>query len=260
MKILNIAGYKFIALEALPTLRSLWLEECLSRHLKGTILVSPEGVNITLAGLPEHIASFKQFLREDSRFADMTFRESYSAEQPFHHMRVKLKKEIITFRRPEVRADVERAPSISPRDFKKWLDEKRDITILDTRNEYEVRFGTFDHAEHFPINDFSEFPEAAKQLQQDKPVVMFCTGGVRCEKAALHLLNQGFPEVYQLDGGILNYFAEVGGTHYHGDCFVFDHRVAVGPDLTVSGVKQCQVCEGPKVIANDSCPTCVSLT
>lgn len=231
MQTLNIASYKFIALDNLSELRISFLNECKSLELKGTILLSPEGVNLTLAGSTAAIAAFKTYLSANPRFNDMTFRESYSASQPFKHLKVKLKKEIITLRRPEIRPEIQRAPAISPQQFKQWLDEGRELTILDTRNDYEVELGTFVGATQLHIPDFCEFPNAVENLPTDKPVVMFCTGGVRCEKAGLHLLNKGFSEVYQLDGGILNYFSMIGAAHYAGACFVFDERVALQPNL-----------------------------
>lgn len=231
MQILNIASYKFIRLDDLSELRILLLNTCEKLALKGTILLSSEGINITLAGMPENIASFQEILFTDLRFNDMTFRKSHSTTQPFKRLKIKIKKEIITFKQPEIRPEIQRAPSISPIELKQWLDEGRKITILDTRNNYETELGTFTGATRLNIEDFCEFPQAVENLPTDKPIVMYCTGGVRCEKAGLHLLNKGFSEVYQLDGGILNYFTEVGGAHYTGACFVFDERVAVQPDL-----------------------------
>ena len=265
MTITNIAGYKFISLHDLNELRAKFLKVTTALNLRGTILLSEEGINFSLAAAGDAIASFKSFLKQDERFADITFRESISAAQPFKFLKVKIRKEIITMRRPEVRPDQERAPSISPQQLKQWLDEKRDVTMLDTRNDYEVRFGSFENAVHFELADFNDFPEATEKLNTTKPVVMFCTGGIRCEKAAIHLQNAGFPEVYQLDGGILNYFSEVGGEHYQGECFVFDHRVSVNAQLKESGTVQCKVCYGPvtpkeqeslEYIADVSCPSC----
>jgi UPF0176 protein len=267
MQITNIAGYKFTPLDDLSVLQTALLEQAVMLDCKGTILLSEEGINLNLAAHAEKLTVFKTWLRNDSRFADMTFRESLSASQPFKFMKVKVKKEIITMHQPEVRPEMQRAPSITPAEFKQWLDEKRDITVLDTRNDYEVRFGTFEQAEHFQLADFGEFPAATTALQPGKPVVMFCTGGIRCEKAAVHLLNVGFPEVYQLDGGILNYFSEVGGAHYQGECFVFDQRVAVNPQLEETGTVQCTACQGPvskeqqassDFITGVSCPMCVN--
>jgi UPF0176 protein len=256
MKTLNIAGYKFIPLQELPLLQANFLAAAQALALKGTILLSPEGINLNLAGAFADIAVFKNSLQEDDLFADMTFRESESATQPFKFMRVKIRKEIITMRRPEVRPEMQRAPGIPPQIFKQWLDEKRDITVLDTRNDYEVRFGTFENAKHFGLADFNDFPQAANRLDTTKPVVMFCTGGIRCEKAALHLQNAGCRDVYQLEGGILNYFSKVGGAHYQGECFVFDQRVSVDATLNETGTVQCQQCFGPIAKALQSCPAC----
>lgn len=231
MQILNIASYKFITLDNVSELRLSLLHQCETLGLKGTILLSAEGINITLSGRLGDIHTFKTFLTGDSHFSDMTFRESYSSTQPFKRLKVKLKKEIITLRRPEIQPEKQRVPAISPQQFKQWLDEGRQLTILDARNDYEIEFGTFVGATQLAIQDFCEFPDAIKELSTDQPIVLFCTGGVRCEKAGLHLLNEQFSEVYQLDGGILNYFAMIGAAHYTGACFVFDERVALQPDL-----------------------------
>jgi UPF0176 protein len=265
MQIINIAGYKFIPLNQISVLRERLLNHCTVLGCKGTILLSAEGININLAGLPESIAAIKEFLRQDERFADLTYRESFSRQQPFNFMKVKIKKEIITLGVAEVKPTEQRAPGITPTQLKNWLDEQRDITLLDTRNGYEVRFGTFNNAMHCNLSDFGDFPEYVATLPKEKTVVMFCTGGIRCEKAALHLLNAGFPEVLQLEGGILNYFAEVGGEHYHGECFVFDQRIAVNANLAETGTAQCLVCQGPVTIEEQklasyettvSCPVC----
>jgi len=227
MRVLNIAGYKFITLSNLPQRQSVLLEKTTALELKGTILLTPEGININLAGIPHQLAEFVDFLRKDSLFSDMTFRETNSHFQPFQRMCVKIKKEVITLRQPDIRPENQTAPDISPTEFKKWLDEKRDITILDTRNDYEVKLGTFENAQHLDLEDFSEFPAAINQISREKPIVMFCTGGIRCEKAALVMLKAGYSNVYQLKGGILNYFAEVGAEHYEGECFVFDERITI---------------------------------
>jgi UPF0176 protein len=234
MRIENIAGYKFIPLDELPTLRTNLLNVCQSLALKGTLLLSNEGINIFLAGTVNNISAFKSHLHTDTRFADITFRVSYSDTIPFKRLKIKLKKEIITLRQSHIDATKQRAPSLSPETFKQWLDEQRDITILDTRNEYETQLGTFQQALDLHLNDFCEFPNAKDQIPSDKPIVMFCTGGIRCEKASLLLLSQGYKEVYQLDGGILNYFEKVGSAHYTGSCFVFDDRVSLDANLNVS--------------------------
>ena len=267
MQILNIAGYKFIQLLEIEALRAFFLDQCLALDLKGTILLSREGINLSLAGTPDQIQSFRTLLQNDARFMDMQFHESYSASQPFQRLKVKLKKEIITLGQPDANPLTERAPAISPEEFKQWLDEKRDITILDTRNDYEVQFGTFTGSVNLHLADFGELPDAVKQLERKKPIVMFCTGGIRCEKAALHMLNNGFSNIYQLDGGILGYFRKVGGAHYDGECFVFDERVSLDSNLNISHTQQCRICQQPVTVAQQalpayvadvSCPTCVS--
>lgn len=245
-RILNIAGYKFVPLSDLETLRAHLIALAEQHALKGTFLLSDEGINVNLAGIPENITTFLENFFQDTRFSDMIFKESYSDFQPFNQLKVKVKNEIITLRQSDIHPEKEIAPTISPRELKQWLDEKRDITLLDTRNDYEVQFGTFKNAIHLQLKNFGEFPEAAtKNISHEKPIVMFCTGGIRCEKAAWVLLNAGYSDVYQLDGGILNYFAEVGAAHYDGDCYVFDQRIALNPALQISDKQQCVQCQGP---------------
>lgn len=269
MTLLNIAGYKFIPLTELQQLREYFFARCTELHLKGTILLSQEGINMSLAGSPVDIRDFQVFLRDDARFADMTFHENFASSQLFQRLKVKIKNEIITLRQPQANPVGMRAPDIDPLEFKQWLDEQRDMIVLDTRNDYEVRFGTFENAVNLHINDFGEFPEAVANLPKDKPIVMFCTGGIRCEKASLYMLNEGYKEVYQLDGGILGYFAKVGGAHYQGECFVFDERVAVDAALEPTGVVQCKHCHGPvtpeqqkwpSYVGGVSCHACIATT
>ena len=231
MQIQNIAGYKFVSLTDLVDLRANLLEQCQQLGLKGTILLSVEGINLTLAGYCDEVKKFKDKLKSHAYFADISFRESYSNAIPYKRMKIKIKKEIITMRCPAIQPEKQSAPRISPQELKQWLDDNRDLTLLDTRNDYEVQMGTFSGATHFELDDFCEFPKAAEKLSRTKPVVMFCTGGIRCEKAGLYLMEAGFSQVYQLEGGILNYFAEVGGAHYQGECFVFDERVALNSQL-----------------------------
>lgn len=255
MTLLNIAGYKFVELKELDALRDSFLAKCTELNLKGTILLSLEGINMSLAGAPVDIRDFQVYLRDDARFADMTFHETFASAQLFQRLKVKIKNEIITLRQPQANPTVDRAPDVDPLVFKQWLDEKRDIVVLDTRNDYEVRFGTFENAVNLNINDFGEFPEAVADLPKDKPIVMFCTGGIRCEKAALYMLNEGYDNVYQLDGGILGYFAKAGAAHYNGECFVFDERVSVDAALQPTGAIQCKHCHGPVSVQQQKLPT-----
>jgi UPF0176 protein len=227
MKIHHIAGYKFISLSDLTGWKSTFLDLCQS--LKGTILLSEEGININLSGTDENIATFKNALTPP--FLSLTFRETITDHMPYKRLKIMIKKEIITFRQSRIHPEKKRAPFIPAEHLKQMLDENRDFTLLDTRNVYEIAYGTFRKATHVNIEDFSEFANAVHQLNPEKPLVMFCTGGIRCEKASLHLMNMGFREVYQLDGGILQYFTKVGGAHYDGACFVFDEREALTPNL-----------------------------
>jgi UPF0176 protein len=270
MNIVNIASYRFVTLTDLPDLRIRLKEKCIALNLKGTILLAPEGINVFLAGTEKEIGEFVAFLTEDERFNGMEFKESPSGHQPFNRMLVKLKKEIISMGMPEISPAEHPAPNLSAATLKSWLDEGRDVVLLDTRNEYEVRLGTFSGAKHLGIDTFRAFPEEVKKLDptlKEKTIVTFCTGGIRCEKAAPVLLNAGFKEVYQLAGGILKYFEEVGGDHYKGECFVFDRRVALNPQLEESGTVQCFNClapvlpqeqRSPEYVLDVSCPRCAN--
>ena len=239
MSVVNISCYKFVTLTDREALKAALTARCLELDLKGTILLAPEGINVFLAGSRGAIDAIVADLRADPRFADLQPKESLSAEPPFKRMRVRLKKEIITMKHPLIRPEAGRAPSVAAATLKLWLDrgmddEGRPVVMLDTRNDYEVAAGTFDNAVDYAIGVFSEFPPRLERHLADyagKTVVSFCTGGIRCEKAAIHMKEIGIERVYQLEGGILKYFEEVGGAHYHGDCFVFDEREAVSADL-----------------------------
>lgn len=239
MSVVNISCYKFVTLDDREALKAGLTARCLALGLKGTILLAPEGINVFLAGSRAAIDAIVAHLRADPRFSDLAPKESLSAEPPFRKMRVRLKKEVITMRHPLVRPEDGRAPSVAAATLKAWLDrgcddEGRPVVMLDTRNDYEVAAGTFDDAVDYGIGVFSEFPPRLAEHLADyagKTVVSFCTGGIRCEKAAIHMQEIGVERVYQLEGGILKYFEEVGGAHYRGDCFVFDEREALAADL-----------------------------
>jgi len=240
--ILNISCYKFVALPDAAELRQACLEQALTRQLKGTILIAEEGINFFLAGSAQDVRSFVDWLREDPRLADLKPKESWSATQPFRKMLVKHKPEIIRMNHPSIQPAQGRAPSVTPMTAKRWLDqghddEGRPVVTLDTRNQFEIDHGTFENTLNWGLTKFTEFPDAAlahKEALQDKTVISFCTGGIRCEKAAIYLRNAGLAHVYQLEGGILKYFEEVGSAHYRGACFVFDERQALAPDLSAS--------------------------
>jgi UPF0176 protein len=232
--VVNIAAYRFVALQDLVRRRDQLRSLCAELNLKGTILLSPEGINLFLAGEREGIDAFLDHLDQDVDLAGMTVKRSLSAAQPFARMKVKLKREIIPFGIEGIDPLRQPAPALAPQTLRDWLIEDRELTLLDVRNDYEIEYGTFAGAQSLGLDHFRDLPAAVEQLNDDlrqRPLVMFCTGGIRCEKAGPYLQQQGFREVYQLDGGILHYFAECGGEHYEGDCFVFDERVAVDPNL-----------------------------
>jgi len=246
MNIVNIASYKFVELDNLEVRRDAFLDFCNSVNIKGTILLAHEGINLILAGERESIKAFKSFLARELCFSDMSYKESVSDAIPFIRMVVKIKPEIVTMGVEEIDPLQKPAPYISPKDLKQWIDEGHDFILLDTRNDYEVQLGTFEGASDFNITSFRAFPDAIeKSSQENKPVVIFCTGGIRCEKAAPFMLQSGFKEVFQLEGGILNYFEECGGEHFHGECFVFDDRIALDSKLHETGTVLCDVCQFP---------------
>ncbi|NII55879.1 sulfurtransferase [Luteibacter sp. SG786] len=244
MTILNISAYKFVGLDDLESLRARIVERCEALALKGTVLLAPEGINLFLAAPRGAVEAFLVWLREDPRFADIVPKESLSDEAPFARMRVRLKKEIITMRAPAIRPAEGRAPHVLPTDLRRWLDQGHDdagrpVVLLDTRNDYEVAAGTFENTVAYGLSSFTGFPAAVaadRERFEGKTVVSFCTGGIRCEKAAIHMREIGIDNVFQLEGGILKYFEEVGGAHWRGDCFVFDGRGALDPTLAPSDV------------------------
>ena len=269
--ILNIAGYRFVDLPDRDELRAPLIEVCRAGGLRGTILLAHEGINFFIAGTQEGIDLFLGHIEKDLRFLDIPLKTSHTAYQPFNRMNVRLKNEIISMGMGDVKPAEFTGEAIEPTEFKRWLDEGKAVTVLDTRNDYEIRLGTFTNALELDIGSFRSFPAAISELPddlKDTPVVMFCTGGIRCEKASVVMLEAGFKDVRQLKGGILGYFAQVGGAHWEGDCFVFDHRVAVTPELNESDAKQCFACrepltledqQSPSYVVEVSCPYCIPL-
>ena len=240
MQFINLAGYKFVKLDGLAELRASLRSQCQHLGLKGTILVSPEGINVFVAGPEREIGEFKALLLADDRLVGLRFKESRSSAQPFKRMLVKIKPEIITLRVPGVDPASNPAPALAPAELKRWLDEGREVVLLDTRNAFEVEAGTFRNALHLNLKAFGQFPQAIDRLApslKNKTVVTFCTGGIRCEKAAPVLIGKGFCDVYQLQGGILQYFEDCGAAHFNGRCFVFDERNTLDGELRPEAVK-----------------------
>ena len=266
---LNIAGYKFVVLPDRDALRQPLKEQCDELGLKGTILLSFEGINIFIAGPEENINVFRTSLLDDERFADIEFKESYSEHQPFNRMNVRLKNEIISVGLPNFNRIEPDDGRIRPQELHERLLNDDDLVLLDTRNTYETRLGTFQNAIELDLDTFRSFPEAIAKLDdeyKDKEIVMFCTGGVRCEKASVIMKDAGFTNIKQLEGGILGYFEQVGGDYWDGECFVFDKRVALLPNLTETGTTICFACREPLTpkeqlhpayVPGESCSYCI---
>ena len=237
--ILNISAYLFVPLDDTPALRERIHAQAQAAGLKGTVLLAEEGINLFLAGPADAVRGLVDSLHQDPRLADLVPKESWSATVPFRKLLVKCKGEIIRMNHPAIRPAAGRAPAVDPATLARWLDaghddEGRPVLMLDTRNAFEVDQGRFRGAMEVGIGRFSEFPAAALRQREQfagKTVVSYCTGGIRCEKAAIMLGNAGIDHVLQLDGGILRYFELTGGRHFDGECFVFDDRVALNHHL-----------------------------
>jgi len=235
----NIAAYQFVDIAEPAVLAVTLRERAEAAALRGTILVAAEGINLFLAGESAATIAFVDALRADPRFASIVVKRSVSSTQPFARLKVKVKNQIISFRQDDASPLQGRARAVAPADLARWIahghdDHGRRLALLDTRNADEVAHGSFVGAVTLPITRFGEFPHAVDAVREnlaDTTVVSFCTGGIRCEKAALWMQANGFEEVWQLDGGILGYFDQVGGFGYDGRCFVFDERVALDSTL-----------------------------
>ena len=267
--VVNIAGYKFEPLVNPVDLVSLYQQKCDELKLKGTMLISKNGINFSLAGTQQATDTIIAFLEEDNRFLNIPLKVTYSETQPFRRMKVRLKKEIISLGRKDINPRELTGERISPQDLKNLLDNKEDVLVLDTRNEYETRVGKFENAIDLNLDTFRDFPEAIKSLPEeykDKQIVMYCTGGIRCEKASAVMMKAGFADVKQLEGGVLDYFKETGGAYWEGDCFVFDERVALDTELNETDYIYCYICReplsaeekaSPDFKINEHCPYCI---
>jgi UPF0176 protein len=237
--LLNVAAYHFAPVADPEALAERLRARAESANVRGTVLVAPEGLNLFLAGDGADVESVLEVVRAVPGFASIGIKRSWSHAQPFGRLKVKVKPEIITFRREGTAPLHGRAPAVDPGTLATWIaqghdDAGRRLVLLDTRNREEFGYGTFEGALTLPIDNFTELPAALephREALSDATVVSFCTGGIRCEKAAMYLQADGMPNVLQLDGGILGYFEQVGGYGYAGRCFVFDGRVALDPAL-----------------------------
>ena len=272
---LTTAMYHFVSLPHFKTLREPLLNFCISRDIKGTLLLADEGINGTVAGSEKSILELLNYLKTDpifkSNFKGLVHKESWSDKHPFYRMKVKLKKEIVTLGVPGVSPTKMVGKYVKPQDWNQIISDP-EVLLIDTRNDYEYAIGTFKNAINPKTNTFREFPEYVKthfDPKKHKKIAMFCTGGIRCEKASSYMMSEGFDEVYHLEGGILKYLEEVAleKSLWQGQCFVFDQRVAIKHGLELGDYDQCYACRYPlskKDIASEkympgiSCPHCFS--
>jgi|TARA_B110000971_G_C20003564_1_gene498012 UPF0176 protein len=270
---LTAALYKFVSLPDYKSLQAPILEACVAHNIKGTLLLAHEGINGTIAGKAGDIKIVIDYLRQDARFSDLEHKESYTDTQPFYRMKVKLKKEIVTMGVKGVDPNLVVGTYVKPEDWNAIISDP-DVVVLDTRNDYETHIGTFQGAIDPKTTTFREFPQYVEDnfdKNKNKKVAMFCTGGIRCEKASSYMKQQGFEEVYHLQGGVLKYLETVSKEEslWEGECFVFDQRVGVKHGLEVGDYDQCYACRMPlsqeelkseQYTAGISCPHCYDKT
>ena len=263
---LTAALYKFVELPDFAALQPPLLACCEAHGVKGTLLLAPEGINGTIAGTPEGVHAVLSFLRDDPRLATLEHKEAHAARMPFHRMKVRLKKEIVTLGVPDVHPALMAGQYVKPQDWDALLADPG-LVLVDTRNDYEVAIGTFQGAINPATHSFSELPAwvekemaeggALAPVDGKKPrVAMFCTGGIRCEKSTAFLRAQGFEEVYHLEGGILKYLETMleAQSKWQGECFVFDERVSVGHGLHQGDFTLCRSCRDPLSAADRQSP------
>lgn len=271
-KIFVVAAlYKFVQLPDYTEIQPKLQDECQRLNIKGTILLAQEGINGTIAGSRDSIDAIRKYLESDSRFWNLEYKESFATREPFLRMKVRLKKEIVTMGVPQTDPNSKVGQYLSPEEWNKVISDP-EVILIDTRNDYEVDIGTFKNAVDPCTKTFREFPKYVKENldpKRNKKVAMFCTGGIRCEKASSYMLDQGFETVYHLKGGILKYLEEVPAEKslWDGECFVFDQRVAVGHGLKEGSYDQCYGCRHPvteeeklssEYVAGVHCPHCIN--
>ena len=264
------ALYKFTRFADFEQYREPILNNMLDNDVKGTLLIASEGINGTISGTRQGIDNVLDYLRSIEAIGSFNFKESYTDAQPFYRTKVKLKKEIVTMGVENIDPLQSVGRYVKPSDWNALISDP-DVILIDTRNDYEVQIGTFQNAVNPNTETFREFPEyVAKELDpaKHKKVAMFCTGGIRCEKSTAYMREQGFEEVYHLEGGILKYLEEipVSDSMWQGDCFVFDNRVSVNHNLEKGNYEQCFACrmpitiddmQSPAYIKGESCPHCI---
>jgi UPF0176 protein len=249
MSYVVVTFYKFVALPDYADLRSPLFDLCQAQGIRGTILLAEEGINSTIVGTQEAIDAVLDYLRSDGRFQDLTVKRSVSEEPVFDRLKVRLKREIVTLGQPQADPNRQVGTYVKPTDWNALIADP-EVLVIDTRNDFEVSIGTFVGAENPQTNSFGEFPDYVQQHcdpVKHRKVAMFCTGGIRCEKASSYMLSQGFEQVYHLEGGILQYLETVPPEEslWQGECFVFDQRVAVTHGLKPGSFEACPSCGHP---------------
>lgn len=260
--ILIAAFYKFVPLPDYRDLRQPLFDLCRAVGVRGTILLADEGINATIAGERTAVETALCHLRADPRLADLLVKESFHEAIPFGRLKVRLKREIVALKAPGVDPRTRVGVYVEPEDWNRLISQD-DVRLLDARNDYEVRMGSFRGSRNPETKAFHELPRYMTQNldpARHKRIAMFCTGGIRCEKATAYLLNEGFEEVYHLRGGILHYLEKIDREEslWEGECFVFDERVSLGHDLKKGGITICDDCKAVVKAADEECPRCGS--
>lgn len=265
------ALYKFVTLDDFQDIQQPLQNFCREQGIKGTLLLANEGINGTVSGTRSAMTALLDYLKADDRLADIEYKESYAEENPFYRMKVKLKKEIVTLGVDGIDPNQTVGQYVAPKEWNDLISDP-DVVLVDTRNDYEVEVGTFKGAVNPDTATFREFPDYVHDNlnpEKHKKVAMFCTGGIRCEKASAYMLQEGFEEVYHLQGGILKYLEEVPEAEslWEGECFVFDNRVTVDHNLEQGSYELCHACRHPiseqdkasaDYHAGISCPNCIN--
>lgn len=243
---INISGYRFTRIDNIENTLSQLKGLCADLDIKGSIYLATEGVNMGVSGNILEIQTFCSRLNQDIRFANIRFHELYSLERPYSKMTVKTKTELVPIEDNSLKVGDFDHQYLPAPELKQWLDSNKDFVLLDMRNDFEFELGTFDQAQHLNLRRFRKLQtkhEKINDLPKDKPIVTFCTGGIRCEKAAPYLEKFGFKQVFQLEGGIIEYLRQTKGAHWHGNCFVFDDRVSVTKKLNPQHFDLCTDCQ-----------------
>ncbi len=232
-----ISFYRYVQIKQPEQLRNQLKQYCQDHHILGRILIAQEGINGAVSGTVEEIISFQKYLQEIS--LHLTFREQETTENTYHKIVIRVRTEIVQFQIPVTFQHP--GTHLAPQQLKQWYDTNEDFVIIDARNDYEYEVGRFKNAIKLPIQNFREFPETLSTLEQykEKKIVLYCTGGIRCEKASAYLKEQGFPEVYQVEGGVINYVNQFPNTYWEGGLFVFDDRLVSDIGATITTCRHC---------------------